>query len=211
MQRRPFLLSSLRLAAGAAALSLAGPGLRPAAAQSADIPDMTLGDENAPVTMIEYASFTCPHCANFHADTFKRLKDAYIYTGKVRFVYLEVYFDRYGLWASMVARCGDGARFFGIAEMIYDTQRAWTSGDDPATIAENLKRIGRTAGLDNDTLDACMTDAAKAESLVAWYRANAEADGIEATPSFMIDGQPYSNMSFGDFSDILDKKLEGAG
>ena len=68
--------------------------------------DHVLGDPKAPITLIEYASFTCPHCANFHAKNFAKLKSEYIDTGKVNFTYREVYFDRYGLWAAMIARCG---------------------------------------------------------------------------------------------------------
>ena len=75
------------------------------------IPDMVIGAADAPVEVIEYASYTCPHCASFHANQFPQLKENYIDTGKIRFVYREVYFDRFGLWASMVARCGGQERF----------------------------------------------------------------------------------------------------
>ena len=88
-----------------------------------EIPDMVMGAADAPVEIIEYASFTCPHCANFHATTYPLLKADYIDTGKVRFVYREVYFDRFGLWASMIARCGGEMRFFGMAELIYEKQK----------------------------------------------------------------------------------------
>jgi hypothetical protein len=104
----------------------------------------------------EYASFTCPHCAPFHANLVPQLKADYIDTGKVRFVYREVYFDRFGLWASMVARCGGPDRFFGIVDLIYDSSPNGPkarSGD----IADNLRRIGRTAGLTNEEIDACLT------------------------------------------------------
>ena len=101
------------------------------------IQEMTLGDPDAPVTMIEYASFTCPHCADFHANQFKKLKKDYIATGKVHFIYRDVYFDRFGLWASMVARCGGEDRFFGITDMIYAQQKEWIGdGQDPVAIAE---------------------------------------------------------------------------
>lgn len=178
-----------------------------APAQEAEIREMTLGSDDAPVTVVEYASFTCPHCADFHETTFEDLKRDYIDTGKVRFVYREVYFDRFGLWAGMVARCGGGDRYFGIADMIYSTQSEWTSGGDPATIVGNLRRIGKTAGLSDEQLDACLTDSAKAEALVAWYQENSEADDITSTPSFIIDGEKYGNMSFGDFSEVIDDKL----
>ena len=86
-----------------------------AEAQEADldtstIVEMVQGAEDAPVEIIEYASYTCPHCANFHQGAYKQLKKDFIDTGKVKFIYREVYFDRYGLWASMVARCGGPAR-----------------------------------------------------------------------------------------------------
>ena len=93
------------------------------------IPDMVMGAADAPVEIIEYASFTCPHCANFHANIYPLLKADYIDTGKVRFVYREVYFDRFGLWASMIARCGGEMRFFGMAELIYEKQREWTASE----------------------------------------------------------------------------------
>ncbi len=200
MDRRQFAQFS------AAALTLSA---LPAAAQDAAAPqiaEMALGDADAPVEVIEYASFTCPHCAAFHAGPFQQLKTDYIDTGKVRFVYREVYFDRPGLWASMVARCGGPMRFFGIAEEIYDRQRDWTDGE-PAEIAENLRRIGRTAGLSDADLNACLTDAATAEALVADYEANAARDGIRSTPSFLIDGELNQNMSYDDFAAKLDAAL----
>lgn len=170
--------------------------------------EMVQGNEDAEVTVIEYASFTCPHCANFHKGVYKDLKKDYIDTGKVKFVYREVYFDRYGLWAGMVARCGGEGRYFGIADLIYEQQREWARGE-PGEIAENLRRIGRTAGLANDDLDACLTDADKAQALVALYQENAAADGISSTPSFVINGKTYGNMSYDEFSRIIDGELGG--
>lgn len=170
------------------------------------IADMTMGDASAPIKVTEYASYTCPHCKTFHEGPFKELKAEYIDTGKVEFTYREVYFDRFGLWASMVARCGGEDRFFGISDLIYEGQRDWTQGA-PAEIAENLRRIGLTAGLTNDELDACFTDGEKAQNLVAWFEANAAEDGIQSTPSFIIDGEAYSNMSMAEFRRILDEKL----
>ena len=182
-----------------------------ALAQDADAPltgDMVLGDPEAPVTVIEYASFTCPHCRTFHKTVLPDLKANYIDTGQVRFIHREVYFDRYGLWAGMVARCGGEERYFGIVDLIYDQQAEWTASNDPAVVADNLRRIGRTAGLTDEAVDACLQDADLANGLVAAYQENAEADGINSTPSFIIDGERYGNMSFADFAEILDEKLE---
>ncbi|TDL89360.1 DsbA family protein [Meridianimarinicoccus aquatilis] len=171
------------------------------------IVDMTMGQADAPVTVVEYASFTCPHCATFHKEVLPQIRENYIDTGKVKFVHREVYFDRYGLWAGMVARCGGEMRYFGVADQIYERQRDWTQGSDPAAVAGNLRRIGLSAGLNEEQLDACLSDGEKAQTLVAWYQEHVEKDKIEGTPSFVIDGELYSNMSYADFSELLDEKL----
>ncbi|HKK98313.1 MAG TPA: DsbA family protein [Marivita sp.] len=175
--------------------------------ENVEITEMVLGAEDAPVEVIEYASFTCPHCATFHEGVFEDLKADYVDTGKVKFVYREVYFDRYGLWGSMIARCGGEDRFFGIVDLIYGQQSEWSRAGSEAAIAEELRKIGRIAGLENDQLEACLTDSDKARSLIEWYQANAEEHGIQSTPSFVIDGELYSNMSYADFQATLDEKL----
>lgn len=173
---------------------------------TSSIVDMAMGDENAPITLIEYASFTCPHCATFHENVLKDLKKDYIDTGKVKFIFREVYFDRYGLWAGMVARCGGGMRYFGIIDLVFEHQREWSQGE-PTAIAANLKKFGKQAGLDDETLDACMTDGEKATALNAFYQKNAQADGIRATPSLVINGTTHSNMSYDDLKKLLDAEL----
>lgn len=180
-----------------------------ASGDASTIPDMVLGDADAPVEVIEYASYTCPHCATFHRESFKKLKADYIDTGKVRFVYREVYFDRFGLWASMIARCGGEERFFGITEVLYEQQRAWTASGDPSQIVQELRKIGKLAGLDDAALDACMEDSDMAQSLVDWFQKNAERDGINSTPSFVIDGTKYNNMPYDEFSALIDQRIAG--
>jgi protein-disulfide isomerase len=206
MKRRDLLKT------GGAALALSGGFGSIARAQDAtvEIPDMILGDANAPLEMIEYASFTCPHCATFHADVWPQLKADYIETGKVKFIYREVYFDRFGLWASMIARCAGEQRFFAFADLLYAEQRNWAGSGDPAVVIDNLRQLAKTAGMNDETLDACMSDAAKAEALVGWYQTNAERDGVNSTPSFLIDGEKYANMSYTDMKAILDEKLAEA-
>lgn len=183
-----------------------------ALAQEADIDTSTIvemmqGAEDAPVTIVEYSSFTCPHCATFHAGTFKQLKKDYIDTGKVKFIYREVYFDRYGLWASMIARCGGPEKFFGVSDLIFAGQSDWIRAGDASSIVDELRKIGRLAGLDNDTLEACLQDGTQAQTLVAWYQEHAKADGIQATPSFVINGKKVENQSYADFSAIIDAEL----
>ena len=190
------------------------PNLGVAEAQSAEevdkslVIEMTMGDENAPLKVTEYASFTCPHCKNFHENTFKEFKANYIDTGKVHFTYREVYFDRFGLWAGMVARCGGPERYFGIADLIYSQQATWTKGENPGAIADNLVKIGKTAGLTTAELDACLQDGALAQAMIAVYEENRDADGIRSTPTFVIDGEVVAgDQPYPAFSLLLDEAL----
>lgn len=171
-----------------------------------NIAEMILGSQDAPIEMIEYASFTCPHCANFHTSTFKKIKENYIDTGKVLFKYREVYFDRYGLWASMVARCGGEEKFFGIVDALYANQSEWSNGE-PAEIADKLRKVGLVSGLDQGELEACLADSDHAQALVTWFQENATRDDITGTPSFIINGEKFGNASYEDFAKKLDSLL----
>ena len=181
------------------------------AATGPAIADMAQGAEDAPVTVIEYGSFTCPHCAAWHEESYPQLKEEFIDQGSVRFIFREVYFDRPGLWASMVARCGGEMRFFGIHDMIYAQQSEWIGDGEGATIAANLRTLGKTAGLDDATLEACLNDQDQATALVEWYQANAEADGIEGTPTFFINGEKHANMGWDEMRGLIEAEIAEAG
>lgn len=178
-----------------------------ATAQDSEIADMVQGNPDAKVEIIEYASFTCPHCASFHEGPYKDLKKDYIDTGKVKFVFREVYFDRFGLWSSMIARCAGPDRFFGMTDLIFKEQSTWARAGDPAAIIAELRKIGLKGGMSDETLDACLADADNAQALVTWYQGNAERDNVRSTPSFLINGEPYANMNYADFSAIIEEKL----
>ncbi len=170
--------------------------------------DRTMGSPDAPIKLTEYASFTCPHCAHFNETVFHDLKKNYIDTGKVFFTYREVYFDKFGLWAGMLARCGGADRYFGFVETYYANRDTWLASTDPADITEALKRIGRTGGMTTEQIDQCLNNQPLAESLVTTFQTNMEADKIEGTPSFIIDGEKFSNMSYDEFAAVLDAKLK---
>lgn len=172
--------------------------------------EMVQGNPDAPVEVVEYASYTCPHCAAFHANQYQDIKANYIDPGLIRFVYREVYFDQPGLWASMVARCGGEMRFFGISNLLYEGQQDWARAGDGAAVAEALRNVGKVAGLTDEELDACMSDGEAAQNLMAWYRSNADADNVQGTPTFRINGEVYSNMNYADFAAVLDEKLAEA-
>ncbi len=210
------------LAAGAYAISgLNGQNRLPenpligaAVAQEAEVDTSTIvemvqGAEDAPVTLIEYASYTCPHCANFHKGPYKQLKADYIDTGKVKFIYREVYFDRYGLWASAIARCAGPEKFFGITDLIFQQQSEWARAGGATEIVDALRKIGLLAGLEKDQLEACLQDGTKLQTLVTWYQENAEEHDVTATPSFVLNGKKIENQSYESFKALIDAELEG--
>jgi protein-disulfide isomerase len=169
--------------------------------------DVVMGEEGAPVTVIEYASFTCPHCANFHINTWPQFKAEYVDTGKVRFILREVYFDRFGLWASMTARCGGADAFYPMADQFLKKQNSW------AKVAENqiggeIQKIGRLNGLSNEQLNACLTDQDYAKALITAYQDNAAADDVSSTPTFIINGAKHAgNMPFAELAALVDAEL----
>lgn len=201
-----------------AASETAGPALSSAAfAQDAAAPDaaeapavieMTLGNPDADVTVIEYASFTCIHCANFHNNSYDQFKADFIDTGKINFVYREVYFDKYGLWAGMLARCQGPIKYFGIADLLFERRDDWLLKSD-AEIADGLRRIGRIAGMTDETINACLADSEMPQALVTEYQKNKEADGVESTPSFLINGKNVSNPGYSGLKELIEAELEG--
>lgn len=191
----------------AAALPALPAALRAQAAR--EVPEIAIGDPEAPVTVVEYWMFTCPHCATFHREVFPQIKANFVDTGKVRFVIREVYFNRPSLWAAMVARCAPEDRYLGISDLLFQRQSSWATTNDPSAMVAELMSIGRQAGLSDDEMNACLADRDFAEALVADFQANAAADGIDSTPSFVIDGTRYGNMGYADFEARLNEALGG--
>jgi protein-disulfide isomerase len=180
-----------------------------AAPSAVEVKDMTLGQQDAPVTIIEYASYTCPHCATFHQQVFKPLKQDYIDTGKVHYTYREVYFDgdRPAFWAGMVARCGGDMRYFGIQDLIFSKQQEWLDATDLAGISANLKKLGLAAGLDQASLDACLTDAGMAQEMLDLFNRNMAEYEVRGTPTLVVNGTVQKNMSYDDLKTIIDAEL----
>ena len=194
----------LFLTATAATIALPISGF--AQTNAPEVMEMTMGNPDAKVTVTEYASFTCPHCARFHETTFPQLKENYIDTGKINFIYREIYFDRFGLWAGMMARCAGPDRYFGVADLLYKRQRDWASGSAAENLA-NMRTIGRVAGLSDEQMDACFQDQAKAEAMVARFQETAGADDVTSTPTLIINGTKYGNLPYGQLAGIIDDLL----
>ena len=171
------------------------------------LPDIALGEANAPLTIVEYASFTCPHCAAFHDENLPKLKAEYIDTGKVRFIQRDVYFDAVGLWAGILARCGGDEKYYPVADVLFDEQKTWLDAKTGDEIAANLRKIGAKAGMTPDQMDACWADKQKVADLVATFQKHATEDKIDGTPSFVIGGRTVAGaMSY----DAFLKQIEQA-
>lgn len=187
-------------------------GAFPAFAQEATetpatVPDMVMGAEDAPVTVLEYGSFTCPHCAEFHHRFLTPLQTDYIETGKVRFVYRELVRNRVDIWAGMVARCDDAQRYFGVSDMLFNSQDTWLASGDPATIAGELEKVGRAAGFSQETMDVCFTDAELAKAILDTSEANAETDDVTGTPTVFINGERQRLTTYSDFAAAIEALL----
>ncbi|WP_339108500.1 DsbA family protein [Thioclava sp. GXIMD4216] len=224
MNRRSFLLGISGAAVVAALggwISSRGESLMtgfatPASAEDAKpdatvetLPDIPIGSADAPVTIIEYASFTCPHCAHWHETSWANLKKEYIDTGKVRFIMREVYFDKFGLWAGLLAQCGGDMKYYSVADMIFDGQQDWIGDGQQATIAANLRKLGLKAGFSKEQIETCLNDQNRARQMVATFQKNANADAIDGTPTFIINGKKYSNMAWDKFKEAVDEALKG--
>ena len=167
---------------------------------------MTLGNPNAPVKIVEYASFTCPHCATFHLDVLPNIKKKYLDKGLVHLEYREVYFDGPGLWAGLLARCKGNEKYFPMIDLIFKNQEDWAKGNID-NIKDGLLSMGRQAGLTDEESLACLEDDNLAEELVVLFQENAKRDNISSTPSFLINGQLVKNLPLPEFEELIDNYL----
>lgn len=166
--------------------------------------ERVLGNQDAPITIIEYASLTCPHCGKFHNDVLPKLKTDWIDKGKAKLVYRDFPTAPVALasYAAMVARCAPEDSYFKFLEVFFKQQRSWTSSADPM---KSLARLARLGGMSQEDFDACTQN----EALFTGIRERALDGqmefGIESTPSFVINGKVVrGGMSYEDFNDLLE-------
>ena len=196
------------LTAGLVALALAGAVQAEPLSTEKALGERVLGDPEAPVTIIEFASLTCPHCARFHTETLPRLKAEWIDTGKARLVYRDFPTSPVALavYAAMVARCAPEDRYFKFLDVFYKQQKNWTGNPDPIRALSQLARLG---GMSQADFTACTEN----EALFTGIREKAQAGqteyGIETTPSFVIGGKVIrGGMSYEGLNDILKKAAQ---
>ncbi|MEP3278964.1 MAG: DsbA family protein [Stappiaceae bacterium] len=211
MDRRLFLQGTGALALSAA--SIIGFS-RSASAQSIEIdelmklgtlPEMTLGADDAPVTIVEYASMTCGHCANFHKNTYPDLKKDYIDTGKVRFVFREFPLDTVALGAFMMARCSPEDKYFEIVDLLFADQRSWAFTDDPYNA---MLGIAKQIGFTQETFDACLQNQEILDG-ITWVKDRAANDfGVNSTPTLIVNGEVQRGaLSFDELEKVVQSKM----
>ena len=165
--------------------------------------EMALGKEDAPISIVEYFSMTCSHCANFHNKTFEALKTKYIDTGKVRFVAREFPFDPRAAAAFMLARCAPKEQYFPFISMLFKQQAGWATAQDGRAA---LLQMSRLAGFSEETFNACLTNQKLLDDVNAVRERGAKDFGINSTPTFIINGKVYTgDMSIDQMSASLDK------
>ena len=167
--------------------------------------DYQLGKPDAPITIIEYASLTCPHCATFETEVLPQLKAAYVDTGKVRFVYRDFPLDRVALTASVIARCAGRERFFGYIDAFFASQQNWARAQNPV---EALGRIARLGGMSDAEIDACIKDQKTVDTVLAQRLEGEKTYKIQSTPTLFINGDRYSGgLRFDELKRVLDGML----
>ncbi len=167
--------------------------------------EMTLGKADAPVTMVEYSSLGCPHCAAFHRDTLPQVMKDYIDTGKVRLIYRDYPLGTAALAASMIARCAGPKKFFGFVEILFRSQPQWSRSNNPMLA---LTKVARFGGLSETDVQACL----KRQPLLDYIRKGKDHAyknlGIDSTPTFIIgDVTIEGAQPFEAFKKVLDKAL----
>ncbi|MGO4704704.1 DsbA family protein [Microvirga sp. 2MCAF38] len=182
----------------------------PALAQNASVQDLAvpgplgdvaLGPADAKVTIIEYASLTCSHCAAFHANTYPELKKRYIDTGKVRFILREFPLDPLATAGFMLARCDGEGKYYPVTDMLFDQQKNWAFTDKPL---DALRQLLRQAGFSQEKFDSCLRDQKLYDAVNAVKNRGIETFKVDSTPTFFINGQRYpGSMSIDELEKII--------
>lgn len=172
------------------------------------LPDMALGDAKAPVTIIEYASMTCPHCATFTEKSFPDIKKKYIDTGKVRFIFREFPLDNLAAAVFMLARCNaetNSEKYFAYIDTLFRQQRTWAV-EKPL---EPLLTISKQAGFTQETFNACLSNQKVLDGIEAVRQRAVDKFKVQSTPSFFINGKLYTGaLSVDEMSKIIDPLLK---
>lgn len=173
-----------------------------------EIGETAIGDPAAPVTLIEYSSLSCPHCARFHNDVYPALKERYIDTGKVRMIFRDFPLNQPALQATVVAHCGGSERYVGFIDVMFKTQANWSQSPDPVS---ELKQLAKLGGLGEEQVDACLNDQALVDSIIQGRLDGQTEHDVQSTPTFVINDEVYTgNRSIDEFAAIIEPLASGS-
>ncbi len=206
---------------GLSTLAVAGAGITTLAmtqhsfAQSAEANDMKIdpkvdnisGSMDAPVTLVEYSSMTCPHCANFHKLVLPELKEKYIDTGKVRYVLREFPLARIAFAAAALARCSGEKKYFPFVEMLFRQQDSWSRG--PGSPAPRLFKMAKQAGFDEKFFNDCMRDKDVSDRIQKVMDTGRDY-GVNSTPTLFVNGLKVNGVSLSDIEKLMQPFLKGS-
>ena len=166
------------------------------------LPDIGLGDPEAPVVMVDYSSMTCPHCQRFHTTALPELKTRYIDQGQVYYIFREFPLDARARAASMLARCADSTLYHDVVDILFERQREWATAANPA---DALFSIVAQAGYTQETFNACLTNRDLEQAIVAGAERGADEFGVASTPTIFINGARFPGArSPQDYAEIID-------
>jgi len=169
--------------------------------------DFVIGDESAPITIIEYASLSCSHCADFHTNTLEKLKEEYIDSGKVRFVFRDFPFNYPALLGSMVLRCIDGDVRYDYMNALFQLQTNWVDKENTKTTQE-LFKIMQSGGMTKKEFDTCITNVDLENKILQGVIGAQSEFNVQSTPSFLVNGiLVEGNKSIKEFRQIINKIL----
>ncbi len=167
--------------------------------------EFALGDANAPVTVIEYFSLTCPHCADFHHDTLPKVIEGYVNTGKVRMVFRDFPLDNLAFVAATVTRCMADNRYLGFVNMLYAQQATWRDGADPLGTISLLARLG---GMSQQRFDNCLNDNDVAATILRGQQTARSTFNVRSTPTFIINDQAVEGaVTYEEWQSLVDPLL----
>ena len=171
----------------------------------ASLQELSIGDDNAPITIIEYASMTCSHCADFHTETYPDLKEDYIEKGQVKFIFREFPLDKLSMATSMLARCVDNSISLAFIDILFQNRNKWYS-DNAIT---ELKNLSKQAGLSSEDFDQCLNNQGLLDQLIMQKENAVKEFQINSTPSFIINGKVISgNKPYSYFKSEIEKILD---
>jgi protein-disulfide isomerase len=170
--------------------------------------EQILGNPNAPVTLIEYASLTCPHCAQFHTEVLPDLKERYIATGKVRMIYRDFPLDERALMAAALAHCAGPDRYFGFLDVLFETQSSWAGAED---YLGALKKLGKLGGMSDEQMDQCLADDELTNRILQTRLEGQNEHHVSSTPTLVINGEVYAgSRSIEALSEVIEPLLENS-